>query len=110
MSISSDAVDGWPGLGPYATVKAALHGLSRTMAKELSPAGILSNVVMPGFVLTDHNQQRVPDQYKEQIRSMLPTRNLPTPQDIAAVILFLGSPVNRQITGEVIRVTGGRHN
>ena len=62
---------------------------------------------MPGFVLTDHNQQRVPDQYKEQIRSMLPTRSLPTPQDIASVILFLGSPVNRQITGEVIRVTGG---
>jgi 3-oxoacyl-[acyl-carrier protein] reductase len=109
VSISSDAVDGWPGLGPYATVKAGLHGLSRTMAKELSPAGILSNVVMPGFVLTDHNQQRVPDQNKEQIRSMLPTRSLPTPQDIAAVILFLGSPVNRQITGEVIRVTGGRH-
>lgn len=40
VSISSDAVDGWPGLGPYATVKAGLHGLSRTMAKELSPAGI----------------------------------------------------------------------
>jgi NAD(P)-dependent dehydrogenase (short-subunit alcohol dehydrogenase family) len=41
---------------------------------------------------------------------MLPTRSLATPQDIAAVILFLGSPVNRQITGEVIRVTGGRHS
>jgi NAD(P)-dependent dehydrogenase (short-subunit alcohol dehydrogenase family) len=41
---------------------------------------------------------------------MLPTRSLPTPQDIAAVILFLGSPVNRQITGEVTRVTGGRHS
>src|SRR5262249_37853617 len=58
VSISSDAVDGWPGLGPYATVKAALHGLSRTMAKELSPAG---NVVMPGLGLTDHNHQPVPD-------------------------------------------------
>ena len=110
VSISSDAVDGWPGLGPYATVKAGLHGLTRTLAAELGPAGILSNVVVPGFVMTEHNQQRVPDQYKEQIRSMLPTRSLPTPQDIAAVILFLGSPVNRQITGEVIRVTGGRHS
>jgi NAD(P)-dependent dehydrogenase (short-subunit alcohol dehydrogenase family) len=109
VSISSDAVDGWPGLGAYATVKAGLHGLSRTMAKELSPAGILSNVVMPGFVLTEHNRQRVPEQYQEQVRQMLPTRILPTPEDIAAVILFLGSRVNRQITGEVIRVTGGRH-
>jgi NAD(P)-dependent dehydrogenase (short-subunit alcohol dehydrogenase family) len=110
VTISSDAVDGWPGLGPYATSKAGLHGLSRTMAKELSPTGILSNVVMPGFVLTEHNQERVPEQYKEQVKQMLPTRSLPTPEDIAAVILFLGSPVNRQITGEVIRVTGGRQS
>ncbi len=110
VSVSSDAVDGWPGLGPYATVKAGLHGLSRAMAKELSPAGILSNVVMPGFVLTEHNQERVPDPYKQQVQQVLPTRSLPTPEDIAAVILFLGSRVNRQITGEVIRVTGGRRS
>jgi len=110
VSVSSDAVDGWPGLGPYATVKAGLAGLSRTMAKELGPAGILSNVVMPGFVLTENNQQRVPEQYKEQVRQMLPTRSLPTPEDIAAVIVFMGSRANRQITGEVIRVTGGRHS
>ncbi len=109
VSISSDAVDGWPGLGPYATVKAGLHGLSRTMAAELGPAGILSNVVMPGFVLTEHNQQRVPAEYQEQVRQHLPTRRLATPEDIAALIVFLGSPVNRQITGEVIRITGGRH-
>jgi len=110
VSVSSDAVDGWPGLGPYATSKAGLHGLSRTMAVELGPAGILSNVVMPGFVLTEHNQQRVPQQYQEQVKQHLPTRSLPTPEDIAAAIVFLGSPVNRQITGEVLRVTGGRHN
>ncbi len=80
------------------------------MAVELGPAGILSNVVMPGFVLTEHNQQRVPQQYQEQVKQHLPTRSLPTPEDIAAAIVFLGSPVNRQITGEVLRVTGGRHN
>src|SRR5262245_36051529 len=63
VHVSSDAVDGWPGLGPYATVKSGLHGLSRTLAVELGPAGILSNVVMPGFVLTEENQQRVPGEY-----------------------------------------------
>jgi NAD(P)-dependent dehydrogenase (short-subunit alcohol dehydrogenase family) len=36
------------------------------------------------------------------------TRQLATPEDIAVVIVFLGSPVNRQITGEIIRVTGRR--
>ena len=108
ITISSDAVDGWPGLGPYATAKAGLHGLARTLAVELGPADILSNVVMPGFVLTEHNQQRVPAEYQEQIRQHTATRRLTTPADIAAAIVFLGSPANRQITGEVIRVTGLR--
>ncbi len=40
VSVSSDAVDGWPGLGPYATAKAGLEGLTRTLAAELGPASI----------------------------------------------------------------------
>jgi len=110
VTISSDAIDGWPGLGPYATAKAGLHGLSRTLAVELGPADILSNIVMPGFVLTEINQQRVPAQYQDQISQHTATRRLTTPADIASAIVFLGSPANRQITGEVIRVTGLRQN
>jgi NAD(P)-dependent dehydrogenase (short-subunit alcohol dehydrogenase family) len=109
VMVSSDAVDGWPGLGPYATAKAGLHGLSRTLATELGPADILSNVVMPGFVLTEKNQQRVPPQHQEQVKQFTPTRRLTTPEDIASAIVYLGSRANRQITGEVLRVTGGRH-
>ncbi len=108
VNVSSDGTDGYPGLGPYATAKAGLHGLTRTLAVELGPANILSNVVMPGFVLTEHNQQVVPAQHQEQVKAHLPTRQLPTPEDISAVIVFLSSPVNRQITGQIIRVTGGR--
>ena len=108
INISSDAVDGWPGLGPYATAKAGLQGLTRTLSVELGPAGILSNVVMPGFVLTERNEQVVPREYKEQVRQHLHTRQLPTPEDIAAAVVFLGSKVNRQITGEVLRIIGGR--
>jgi NAD(P)-dependent dehydrogenase (short-subunit alcohol dehydrogenase family) len=108
VNISSDATDGWPGLGPYATAKAGLHGLTRTLAVELGVANILSNVVMPGFILTEQNQQRVPLEQREQIRQHTPTRQLITPDDVAALIVFLGSQINRQITGETIRVTGGR--
>jgi NAD(P)-dependent dehydrogenase (short-subunit alcohol dehydrogenase family) len=108
VNISSDATDGWPGLGPYATAKAGLHGLTRTLAIELGPANILSNVLMPGMVLTEDIQERVPDEHKEQVRQHTPTRQLTTPEDVAAAIVFLGSLANRQITGEVIRITGGR--
>jgi 3-oxoacyl-[acyl-carrier protein] reductase len=108
VNISSDATDGWPGLGPYATAKAGLHGLMRTLMVELGPVNIVSNVVMPGFVLTERNQRLVPPEYQEQVRQHTPTRQLTTPEDVAALIVFLGSPVNRQVTGEIIRITGGR--
>lgn len=56
VNISSDATDGWPGLGPYATAKAGIHGLTSTLAVELGPANILSNVVMPGAVMTERTE------------------------------------------------------
>jgi NAD(P)-dependent dehydrogenase (short-subunit alcohol dehydrogenase family) len=108
VTVSSDAVDGWPGLGPYATAKAGLHGLSRTLAVELGPANILSNVVMPAMVLTEKIQQRVPAEHKEQVKEHTPTRRLTTPEDVARLIVFLGSRANQQITGEIVRITGGR--
>src|SRR6476660_1031835 len=105
VNVSSDGTDGWPGLGPYATAKSGLHGLTRTLAVELGPANILSNVVMPGAVMTERTQKNIPPEHQEQIRQHLPTRQLITPEDVAAVIVFLGSPVNKQIIGEIIRVT-----
>jgi 3-oxoacyl-[acyl-carrier protein] reductase len=108
VNVSSDGTDGWPGLGPYATAKSGLHGLTRTLAAELGPANILSNVVMPGAVMTERTQSNIPPEQREQIRQHMPTRQLITPEDVAAVIIFLGSPVNRQVIGEIVRVTGGR--
>ena len=50
VSISSGvAADGFPGTAPYGAAKAALHGLTKTLSKELAPAGILVNVVMPSL-------------------------------------------------------------
>lgn len=110
VNISSDAAEGapWPGMGPYATAKAGIHGLTRILAVELGPANILSNVLVLGPVMTERNQQQLPAEQQEQIRQHTPTRQLITPEDAAAVIVFLGSPANRQITGETINVTGGR--
>lgn len=108
INISSDGADGYPGLGPYATAKAGLHGLTGTLAKELGPANILSNIVMPGPIMTERNLRQIPAETREQIRQQTPTRQMITPEDVAVAIVFLGSQANRQITGETVRVTGGR--
>ena len=110
VNISSDAADSapWPGLGPYATAKAGLHGLTRILAVELGPANIVSNVLSLGPIQTERNQQRIPAEQQEQIRLHTPTRQFITSEDVAAAIVFLGSQVNRQITGEIIHMTGGR--
>jgi 3-oxoacyl-[acyl-carrier protein] reductase len=63
---------------------------------------------MPGAVMTERTQSHMSAEQQEQIRQHMPTRQLITPEDVAAVIVFLGSPANRQVIGEIVRVTGGR--
>ena len=104
---SNLAEDGLPGSSAYASAKAALHGLAATLAVELGPDGVLSIVVMPGLTLTERAQRTVPTDVLEQIAAQTPTRRLSTPQDVAATILYLGSPRNGDINAETIRVTGG---
>ena len=108
INVSSDGAEiGVPGLGPYASAKSGLYGLTRTLAHELGPANILSNIVMPGSVLTERNQQQIPPEIQQQIAKRTPTQHITTPEEVANVIVFLGSQANRQVNGEIIRVTGG---
>jgi 3-oxoacyl-[acyl-carrier protein] reductase len=108
VNVSSGvAVDGLPGAGPYASAKAALHGLTRTLAKELGPAGILVNVVMPGLTLTERNAARLPDAVKTDIARTSPIRRLLPPEEVVPTIVFLCSAMNTAVTGEVIRASGG---
>jgi 3-oxoacyl-[acyl-carrier protein] reductase len=101
------AVDGMPGFAWYGAAKAALHGLTQTLAKELGPDGVLVNTVMVGATLTDR-VARLPAARLERLRRTLPTRRLPSPDDVAATIVFLSSAANRAITGEIVRSSGGR--
>ena len=110
VNVSSGiAVDGFPGSGPYAAAKAALHGLTRTLSKELGPAGILVNVVMPGFTLTERNAARRKDMPAmfEQVERASPIRRLLGPEEVTPIIVFLGSAANTAVTGEIIRSSGG---
>jgi 3-oxoacyl-[acyl-carrier protein] reductase len=104
---SAIAADGLPGSGPYAAAKAALHGLTRTLAKELGPAGILVNVVMPGLTLTERVVAMLPAEIREQREQASPIRRLLPPEEVVPTIVFLCSAANTAVTGEVIRASGG---
>jgi len=104
---SSVAQDGMPGSGHYGAAKAALHGLTRTLAKELGPAGVLTNVVVPGLTLTERAQDTIPAAARDELARQSPLRRLLSPEELVPTIVFLASAANNAVTGEVIRVSGG---
>jgi 3-oxoacyl-[acyl-carrier protein] reductase len=101
------AADGAPGAGPYAAAKAGLHGLTRSLARELGPAGILANAVMPGPTMTARALTVIPGAQQEALARMTPIGLLLGPEDVAPLIVYLCSALNTAVTGEVIRASGG---
>jgi NAD(P)-dependent dehydrogenase (short-subunit alcohol dehydrogenase family) len=95
--------EGWQGAAAYATAKAGLVGLARSLAWELGPEGILVNVVAPGLTLTERVRGTVPQQIADRFAERVPSRRLSGPEDLAALIVFLASDANRNISGELVR-------
>jgi 3-oxoacyl-[acyl-carrier protein] reductase len=95
------------GMGIYGAGKAALTGLLCGLVSELG-GDILVNIVMPGFTVTERNLERMPQRLRDEQASHTPTHRLPTPDDVARAIVFLGSPANSNITAEILNVTGGQ--
>lgn len=99
---SGIAEEGTPGSGPYGTAKAALHGMTRTLAWEGGRDGILVNCVAVGLTLTER-ERPVPPAALDALAARTPSRRLSTADDVAELIAFLGSAANRNLTGEIIR-------
>lgn len=95
--------EGWEGATAYATAKAGLAGLARSLAWELGREGILVNIVAAGLTLTDHVRRNAPPQVREAIAGRVPSRRLSEPADVAELIVFLASAANRNISGETVR-------
>jgi NAD(P)-dependent dehydrogenase (short-subunit alcohol dehydrogenase family) len=108
VSISSGvAADGFPGTAPYGAAKAALHGPATTLSKELAPAGILVNVVMPSLTATERMVAQLPAQVLEMSVQAAPLRRLPGPDEVATAIVYLCSGASTAVTGEIVRAGGG---
>ena len=107
---------------PYSAAKAANINFAQCMAKDLAPQGIRVNTVCPGMVKTPlnrsvwqswYNQTAEADRltYEEwtdrKIKTVVPLGRWQTPEDIAAMIVFLSSARAAQVTGQTINVDGG---
>lgn len=90
----------------YAASKAGLVGVARSLARELGSRGVTANVVAPGFVDTDMTAE-LPEDRKAEILAQVPLGRYASPEEIAQVVVFLGSPGAAYITGAVIPVDGG---
>jgi 3-oxoacyl-[acyl-carrier protein] reductase len=91
----------------YTATKAALIGMTKTLAIELGPHNILVNCVAPGYVLTELTRQNNSQEELEKIGRMIPLRRLAEPAEVAELVAFLCSEKNTYITGQTIIVDGG---
>ncbi|MFJ8490072.1 SDR family NAD(P)-dependent oxidoreductase [Streptomyces sp. NPDC094038] len=98
---------GKSGAGAYGAAKSALYGLTRSLAWELGPEGILVNMVVPGQTLTETVLANVPASFAEEKGRSLPSGRMSLPEDVANAVVFLGSAANGNTHGETLRVTGG---
>ncbi len=107
VTIGSCMVQRVPGPGGtlYAMSKAAMTGLTKSLARELGGRGITANLVHPGPTDTDMNPADGP--YADPQRSMTALGRYGTPQEVAAMVSFLAGPDAAYVTGAEFSVDGG---
>jgi len=99
-------VVGNPGQANYASAKAGIIGLTRTIAKEVASRGITANAIAPGFIDTEMTQ-RLQEDWKQELKKRIPIGYFGSPRDVAESVAFLASEEARYITGQVLSVDGG---
>jgi 3-oxoacyl-[acyl-carrier protein] reductase len=92
---------------PYAAAKAGIQILTQVVAAQVGPYGIRANCIAPETILTERNEQRIPDAQKQALLDRHPIKRLGTPEDVACAALFLASDDAAWITGIVLDVAGG---
>ena len=92
----------------YSAAKAGMFGFTKSLAREVGSRGITVNAVAPGFIDTDMTRE-LPEAAREGLMNQIPLGRLGQPEDIAAAVVFLASPVAAYITGETLHVNGGMY-
>jgi len=96
------------GVPVYIAAKAAIVGLTRTLAHELGPAGIRVNAVLPGAIVTEKQKRLVyTPEYKAEIMANQALKREILPDDVARLVLFLAADDSSAITNQSYIVDGG---
>jgi len=110
INISSMASQyGIPKVIAYTASKSAIEGMTKAMAVELSPMGILVNCIAPGFIATEMSAKALNGdaERKQKVFSRTPLGRLGDPADIGDAALFLASDQAKYLTGVILPVDGG---
>lgn len=97
---------GNPGQINYSASKAAVIGMTKTVAKELGSRGVGVNAVAPGFIKTPMTDKLTEEQ-KNAVLNLIAMKRYGLPEEIAGVVSFLASEDSSYVTGQVIEISGG---
>jgi 3-oxoacyl-[acyl-carrier protein] reductase len=99
--------DGTPGFPHYVASKAAIWGLTRSLAKELGPSGIAVNTLTPDYIPHDEEYAAQQPHVDEIITSRRAFQRTMVPEDMVGTLIYLLSPLSSFVTGQNIWVNGG---